>query len=142
MDKYEYGEESFMEGSDIIVVTQKHIPIKSPMEKGIISVYFAFTTLSTVGFGDYYPWNNYEKVVGSFFLLFGVAVFSLFMGVFIEMIEKYKEVAADLEEGDNLARFFGVMKRYNNDIDIDLELKRRIEDYFDYRWANDKNQCF
>ena len=74
--------------------------LKSPLEKGIICVYFAFTTLSTVGFGDYYPWTNYERLVGSFMLLFGVAIFSLFMGTFIEMIDKYKEISSDLEEGD------------------------------------------
>ena len=73
-------------------------------------------------------------------LLFGVAIFSLFMGTFIEMIEKYKEVARDLEDGDGLAKFFGVLKRYNGGVDIKLELKRQIEEYFDYRWSQDKNQ--
>ena len=124
-----------------MVVRQRHIPIKTPLEKGIISVYFAFTTLSTVGFGDYYPWSPYEKLVGSFMLLFGVAIFSLFMGTFIEMIDKYKEVGRDLEDGDGLAKFFGVLKRFNGGIDFNLELKRQMEEYFDYRWSQDRNQC-
>ena len=141
MDKYEYYEEPINNKTDIMVVRQRHIPIKTPLEKGIISVYFAFTTLSTVGFGDYYPWSPYEKLVGSFMLLFGVAIFSLFMGTFIEMIDKYKEVGRDLEDGDGLAKFFGVLKRFNGGTDFNLVLKRQMEEYFDYRWSQDRNQC-
>jgi len=74
--------------------------LKTPKEKAIIVTYFAFTTLSTVGFGDYYPKSEVERLVGAFLLLFGVAIFSLFMGVFIEMIDKYKAVNAELEDGD------------------------------------------
>ncbi|NQZ18997.1 MAG: hypothetical protein HRT44_07065, partial [Bdellovibrionales bacterium] len=29
-------------------------------------MYWAFTTLSTVGFGDYYPVSNYERFLGAF----------------------------------------------------------------------------
>ena len=117
------------------------IPKKTSAEKAIIVIYFAFTTLSTVGFGDYFPYSEVERLVGAFLLLFGVAIFSLFMGVFIEIIDKYREVNADLEEGDKLARFFGVIKHFNGDIEIKLELKREIEDYFTYRWQNNRNQA-
>ena len=61
------------------------------------------------------------------------------MGVFIEMIDKYKLVNAELEHGDELARFFGLMKHFNGDVDIRLDLKRSMEDYFEYRWKHDKN---
>ena len=104
------------------------------MEKAIIVTYFAFTTLSTVGFGDYYPSSEVERLVGAFLLLFGVAVFSLFMGLFIEMIDKYKEVNSELEYGDELARFFGLMNHFNGGVDIEVGLKVKIEEYFDYRW--------
>ena len=49
-------------------------------ERAIITTYFAMTSLSTVGFGDYYPISDEERIVYSFVLLFGVALFSLFMG--------------------------------------------------------------
>jgi hypothetical protein len=53
----------------------------------MISVcYFAFSTLATVGYGDYHPVSNAEMMVGSFIILFGVAVFSFIMGSFIEML--------------------------------------------------------
>ena len=31
----------------------------------IIALYFAFTSLSTVGFGDYAPVGNIERILGS-----------------------------------------------------------------------------
>jgi hypothetical protein len=52
----------------------------------LISLYFAFTSLSTVGFGDYAPRGNIERFFGAFMLLFGVAIFSYIMGNFIDMI--------------------------------------------------------
>lgn len=60
-------------------------------------MYFAFTTLSTVGFGDYYPKGDVERLVGGFVMLFGVAIFSYIMGKFIEILEKYQALNADLD---------------------------------------------
>ena len=50
-------------------------------------MYFAFTTLSTVGFGDYYPVSNTERLVGAFGMLFGVALFSYCAGELLNMID-------------------------------------------------------
>ena len=33
--------------------------------------YFAFTTLSTVGLGDYHPKSNDERIMCAFIMLFG-----------------------------------------------------------------------
>ena len=38
-----------------------------------------FTTLSTVGLGDYHPVSDYERVFGSLILLFGVLTTSVVM---------------------------------------------------------------
>jgi voltage-gated potassium channel Kch len=44
------------------------------------SIYYALTTLSTIGYGDMSPITISEKMVGSVILLFGVALFSNFIG--------------------------------------------------------------
>jgi hypothetical protein len=49
-------------------------------------IYYAFTTLSTVGFGDFFPSSNSERALCSFILLGGVAIFSYIMGNFIEIL--------------------------------------------------------
>ena len=59
---------------------------KSEWMRMLINTYFAFTTLSTIGLGDYYPVSDIERLVGSFVLLFGVALFSYMMGELLFMI--------------------------------------------------------
>ena len=60
-------------------------------------MYYALTTLTTVGFGDYYPISDTERLVGSFFLLFGVMTSNFIMGEFLDMINKIKCIDSDLE---------------------------------------------
>ena len=59
---------------------------KTDEENAIIMTYYAFTTLSTVGFGDYHPRSDAERAVCAFILLVGVAIFSYIMGNFIEIL--------------------------------------------------------
>ena len=59
------------------------------LEKVIISCYWALTTLSTVGYGDYYPISNTERIFAIVVMLGGVAFFSYIMGNFIEILTNY-----------------------------------------------------
>jgi len=56
-------------------------------------------------------------------LLIGVAIFSYVMGIFIEVIEKTKACAADLEDLELLGKFTGVMKHFNRGREMNDELK-------------------
>ena len=58
------------------------------MGQTLIITYFAFTSLSTVGFGDFNPRSDYERVLIAIILLFGVAIFSYVMGNFLEILNK------------------------------------------------------
>ena len=51
---------------------------KSDSEKTILAMYYALTSLSTIGFGDFYPQNTLERFLCSFLLLGGVLIFSYF----------------------------------------------------------------
>jgi uncharacterized membrane protein len=70
--------------------------------------------LSTVGFGDYTPRSNVERSVGAFVLLTGVNIFSFLIGNFIGILESYQELDMEFDDGDTLAKFFGMMKHYND----------------------------
>ena len=70
------------------------------MQKMNANLYFAFTTLSTVGLGDYYPKSDIERLAGSFFLLIGVAAFSYGMGELLAMIEKISSLDIEISEDD------------------------------------------
>lgn len=80
----------------------------------IILLYWAVTSLSTVGFGDYAPRSDLERAVGAFMLLSGVAVFSYIMGNFIDILDSYMTYNKDIEEGELLSRFFGTLHSFNN----------------------------
>lgn len=88
----EHGEDTFIDAYNIY-----HYP---KMHQMIIPMYYAFTSLSTVGFGDYHPKSNAERIFCTIILLFGVMIFSYIMGVFIEMIESAKQKNQDLGDED------------------------------------------
>jgi len=49
-------------------------------------IYFGLTTFATIGFGDYYPVSDFERILGIFLLFCGYMVFSLLMGTFIKVL--------------------------------------------------------
>ena len=69
----------------------------------LIAIYYSFTTLSTVGFGDFHPINSHEAIVCVFMVLFGNLLFSVVMGIFLGMLEKFKMVNSDLEDESGLS---------------------------------------
>jgi hypothetical protein len=58
-----------------------------------------------------------------------------FLGILTEM----KQLEHDLDEGDQLSKFFGLIQRFNKGKLIPIQLQQEIQEYFDYRWHNDKN---
>jgi uncharacterized membrane protein len=53
-----------------------------------ISLYFALTMLSTVGYGDLYPISNLEMIIAVVCMMIGVAVFSVVMNQVSQILEK------------------------------------------------------
>lgn len=64
------------------------------------------------------------------------------MGNFIEIIESHGKFSEVGGEGILLYRFFGVLKKFNDNNEFNVDLKKKIEDYFDYRWETDRNYVF
>ena len=87
-DMDQYTEEAALEFPETFI-HYNGLQDKTMAENTIIVTYFAFTSLSTVGFGDYHPRSNIERVVCAFILLFGVAIFSYIMGNFITILDQY-----------------------------------------------------
>lgn len=115
---------------------------RSIAQKTIVLSYFSFTSLSTVGFGDYNPKSNVERLIIAFFLLFGVAIFSYIMGRFIEILQQLQDLNADLDQGEELNQFLSVLVKFNLGNEIDKTMKKRIETFFDFKWQIDKNFAF
>jgi hypothetical protein len=56
----------------------------------LVLTYFAFTSLTTVGFGDYSAKADEERLFMCVVLLFGVAIFSYVMGNFVETLTQFR----------------------------------------------------
>ena len=66
-------------------------------------MYFVFTTITTVGFGDFSPVGNTERLFGIPMMFFGVMIFSYVMGVYGEILDKFNEINEEYDEGNKLA---------------------------------------
>lgn len=106
----------------------------------LINTYFSMTSLSTVGFGDYHPVNDFERLIGAFVLLFGVAIFSLFMGQLLEMIQKIKSLDSEISDEDQLEKFFIVMRdNFNLGKPLKKEIRENISNFMSFSWLNNRN---
>jgi potassium voltage-gated channel Eag-related subfamily H protein 8 len=92
-----------------------------------------------VGYGDFRPLTNSERVVTAMIFLIGVASFSFIMGNFIEMLMEFRTVTAENADHVGLTKFFGLLKRFNKGHPLPNELVRKMESYFDYYWQQDLN---
>ena len=63
----------------------------------IKAMYFALTSLSTVGFGDYYPITDFERLLTSFVLLIGVMLFSYVLSELRLMMNRIKMMNGEIE---------------------------------------------
>lgn len=84
----------------------------------ITTMYYGFTTLSTVGFGDLTPLNSPERFVCAFIMLFGVAITSLVLSWFLDLIATFKTFDQDLSEAHEIELdcFFDcITKRFNKE---------------------------
>ena len=104
-----------------------------------MGMYYSFTSLSTVGFGDYHPRSNAERLVTSMILLLGVSIFSYILGNFVEILGTLQELNKDLDEGDELTKFFQVLKRFNGNKSVNRKFTDKVQAFFEYKWSYDKN---
>ena len=100
--------------------------------------YFSFTTLSTVGFGDYYAISSGERLVMVVVMLLGVMVFSYIMGLFTEIMMTFTTISNPIEEYYELDLFVVVLASFNQK-PIHKSIRDDLYDYFEYKWANDVN---
>lgn len=65
------------------------------------SIYYTTVTITTVGYGDFSPSSNWGKVVGIFYILFGLAkIFTIVAGVALDVIAEAEKRALDAADDD------------------------------------------
>ncbi len=127
-------------GSDLGI--EKPARLDEIKERLVACMYFALTTLATVGYGDFYPKSMAEKIVGSIIQILGVTFFSILMNNFIDVVLSMRSSSYSDNE-DTLHKWFMLIKKIKNqpfggNKDIETKLKDRIEAHFRYFWDNDR----
>ena len=136
LDPKVHNTEDFITSNDMDPSSSK----RTDVHNMALLMYFAYTTLSTVGFGDFNPRSDFERLICIIILLLGVGIFALIMGNFLDIIDRFKMLDEVIEDGEQLNRFFDtIKKRYNHGFDMNIESKRHIEMFFENKWQNDKN---
>ena len=110
----------------------------SIMTRLITAAYFSITTLSTVGYGDYSPKSNEERLFGVAIMLCGVAFFSLIMSSFIEIISTFDKNLGDEEDTFDLHNWMTLLTRFRDGKPLPNSLYRQINEHFKHYWENNR----
>ena len=105
-------------------------------------IYFALTTLSTVGYGDFNPKSLKEKLMISGVLFICTVIFSLIVNQLISVLKDFKKISLGSfdEKQRNLTQWIGLLAYINKGVPIRKDIQIQIEDFFDYYWKNDRSR--
>ena len=95
--------------------------------------------MSTVGFGDFYPKSDGERIIGSLMILFGVALFSVIISEFLDMITRIKSILSQETDDELLESFFVMFKSLNDQKMLKQSIIDEITSFMKFKWGNDKN---
>ena len=100
--------------------------------------YFTFTTLSSVGLGDLVPKSNVERMVGSFIMLLGVAMYSYVQNQFLKMANQLKNFDLNQDENTHFQKFINIFAKFNKGA-LPQELRDGILKDMRYIWGLSKH---
>jgi hypothetical protein len=94
--------------------------------------YYALTTLSTIGYGDFLPKSSLEKIIVCLIMMSGVTVFSYIMGSLMKIL-----IPGDAkQEHKQLTKCIALLSKYNEGQLLPRSLIDKIEDFFEFYWDN------
>jgi len=91
-----------------------------------------------VGYGDFYPISNVEKIMGIIIMLAGVAFFSFVMSSFIEIISNFSRNLGPEEETFEMHNWMTLLTRFRENKPLPNSLYRQINQHFKYLWNNNR----
>ena len=100
----------------------------------LVSLYWAITTLCTVGYGDITAKNPFEMLYVSFIMLLGTLIFGYSINCVGTLINRIDERGKELGEKMNM------VDNYMNKTMLNEDLKIKVKQYLQYIWnTEDKN---
>jgi hypothetical protein len=113
-------------------VTTAKIIDKSYATQYITSLYWAFTTMTTVGYGDITPYTINEKLYAMFTMILACGVFAYTVGSIGSLVSKQNAVENAYREQ------IVAVNRYMKKKSLPYDLQFRVRRYLEYVWENKK----
>ncbi|CDW76390.1 UNKNOWN [Stylonychia lemnae] len=105
----------------------------SNKEQYVSSVYWAITTMVTVGYGDITPVNTTERLVTIFNMLIASGIYAYIINEVSTTVRQYNTLASKYEERMKYVNKFMIQKG------IPQHLRTKIVRYLEYNWEQKKN---
>jgi len=86
--------------SEADFITDYELEEKSNTQILLILTYYAFTTFSTVGFGDYHPVSSSERLMCIVFMLLGVIITTTSIDNLKTMVDQIRQLKSSYEESE------------------------------------------
>lgn len=102
----------------------------------IASLYWAFTTMTTVGYGDFVPYTSMERIYAIMCMIVACGLFAYIVGSIGSIVTKQSE--RNNEHIETILNTNSYMRRHN----LPRELQFRVRRYLDYKWDTEDTHYF
>jgi CRP-like cAMP-binding protein len=109
---------------------------KPKNEQVLVIFYFIFTTLTTVGYGDYLAKNSEEMGLCILMMLVGSAWLALTMSKVISFVKEFEKIGKPKDNLRELTVFIHNLEHIHGPMTSDL--KSKLFKHFQYFWKNDR----
>lgn len=109
---------------------------KSRVSQFLTSWYFIFSTFATVGFGDFFPTNNYEMIFGIILVLTAPSWFAFIMGNVIGVIKKLEDLWGTPDQMGRLNIWVSWIEQSHGF--MPAKLKKKINNHYLHYFKNDR----
>ncbi|CAD8177259.1 unnamed protein product [Paramecium pentaurelia] len=99
--------------------------------KYINSLYWAVTTMNTVGYGDISPRTPLERLFGIFFLMIATVVFSVTLNSIGSSLQGMEDKKAEIRKKSNQ------ILKYMKKLQIPVALQNKVKKYLTYIWEQE-----
>lgn len=100
------------------------------------TLYFAITTLSTIGYGDLTPYNTSDRLFVIFMILVGLGMFTIIIGQYNSLLSELNAWGRNDNQVDELSNWLiqcELTFKY-----IPGRLKQRVFDFYRHYWKTDR----